>query len=670
MTDIRKLSREIAEALLKEYAPGQPRTKSGRFDTTGGRGGGGGGVAEVATGAPSGARMRDLSPGSPTLGKDVKVNFVKVPAKVQDDIGKLRAEGGHSLTKHIGADGKLTAERAKLHRDLAGRQSLSEADVAKVGVARADGKPTLVILGGGGGAGKSTLLDTIDTKDPSFKKELDALGITIPSAKIKHNEDGTSEKIKDAGGVHRTAAVVNADHAKAGLWSADESTRGEKSITSGGTTRRMTAASQVHEESSVVAQRALEINVARGADVILDGTGDGSGSKRLAQFEGASTTHDVVGVFVTTRIGTTADDGVRGDVARRNGKALTLSDGASVVRAVPDDLIVSAHRASNAAFLQGISQPGTMFHRAVVYERSPVLSATGTHVLDASGRPQYKFTLAGHFDGTTFHEIVPGIRQRMAARARTDERGKDMSLPENHGLNEAIKEAGEDVQGASNLPYWMLLNLYNEIVLGVSEDASTVLDEFPDAQADWDRISAYVAAAPQDVVIDIPAEISDRSIRLQNIYPNSPSQEPPVNGVKEAAMPLAAHDNALYDAYEKILSQHGKWAQSGADSARYLNESPSLAKGIMCGNCVFYIEDGACELVEGTIRPEGGCKLNIPEPITEGTPGRRRALRALARAKVKNKVRIKAGKKPMISGKEIPVSKFVKKYGDPRKGTA
>jgi hypothetical protein len=241
-------------------------------------------------------------------------------------------------------------------------------------------------------------------------------------------------------------------------------------------------------------------------------------------------------------------------------------------------------------------------------------------------------------------------------------------LPTDFGLNEAIREAGEEVQGGSNLPYWVLLDLYSEILRGTSEDESAVLDEYPEAQADWDRVSAYVASAPEDVVIDLPAEISTRSINLQSIYPNSPDQEPSSLGVSEAAMPLAAHDNALYDAYEKILAQHGKWAQGGADGARYLNESPSLAKGIMCGNCVFYIEGGACELVEGIIRPEGGCKLNIPEPITEGTPGRRRALRALARAKVKNKLRVKAGKKPIIAGKEIAVSTYVNEYGDPRKG--
>jgi hypothetical protein len=311
-----------------------------------------------------------------------------------------------------------------------------------------------------------------------------------------------------------------------------------------------------------------------------------------------------------------------------------------------------------------------MFHRAVVYERTPVVGTNGKPVVDKAGRPQYKFTLAGHYDGETFHEFVPGIRRRMAARAGTDEFGSERPGFNKYvdGLNESIFEAEERVDGGSGLPFWLLLELYSEILRGTPEDESAVLDEYPDAQEDWDRVSAYVAAAPKDVVIDIPAEISMRSINLQSIYPNTPDQEPSSLGVKEAAMPLAAHDNALYDAYEKILAQHGKWAQGGADGARYLNESPSLAKGIMCGNCVFYIEGGACELVEGIIRPEGGCKLNIPEPITEGTPGRRRALRALARAKVKNKLRVKAGKKPIIAGKEIAVSTYVNEYGDPRKG--
>ena len=43
------------------------------------------------------------------------------------------------------------------------------------------------------------------------------------------------------------------------------------------------------------------------------------------------------------------------------------------------------------------------------------------------------------------------------------------------------------------------------------------------------------------------------------------------------------------------------------------------------------------------------------------TPGRRKALKALASRKRANKARIKAGKKPILGGKKVSLSTFRKK---------
>lgn len=45
------------------------------------------------------------------------------------------------------------------------------------------------------------------------------------------------------------------------------------------------------------------------------------------------------------------------------------------------------------------------------------------------------------------------------------------------------------------------------------------------------------------------------------------------------------------------------------------------------------------------------------------TPGRRKALKALAAAKRKNKARIAKGKKPVLEGKPVAIKTFVKKTG-------
>ncbi|CAB4199337.1 hypothetical protein UFOVP1336_29 [uncultured Caudovirales phage] len=676
MSDTRKTAREIAEALLSEYAPGQPRDRKGRFGATGGGGGAGGGEAPgqmnaglVVKSVPKPVSARVMSPPtttqgttSATPGTTRPVDFRALPEKMvtphptsgKTDLEVMqRTPEAHTLTSRVGADGRITADGSILHGELAHRQILTPAEVKKVGVAREDGKPTLVMLGGGGGAGKSTLLGKIDA-DPAFKRELSDLGIVVPAAKLNLKENGTTERLKDSPGVHRTAGVINADHAKVGLWDEVPATRKPlETVGSDGKITVHTAASRVHEESSVISQRALEIGVQQGGDIILDGTGDGSVAKRQAQFTGAATSHEVVGIYVTTKIGVDAESGVRGDVARRGTKPITLTDGATVTRAIPDGLIVSAHRDSNTSFLQGISNPGTMFHKAVVYERTPVLTSSGAHAKDAGGRLEYKFTLAGHFDGTRFTPLIPGIRERMAARAGTDTFGKKIEgMRPDLGLDEAVKKL------LSILPYHELLALWVEVLSGLTIDDSEVLDRYPEAEDEWFAIEAEIAATPADLVIDIPAEISERSIRLQSIYADQPIGEP----VAEAAYALGAHNNALYDIYEKIVMQHGKWSQDGVDGARYVNESPFMREGIMCGNCMFYEADGKCELVEGIIRPEGGCKLNIKDPMQESTPARARALRALARAKVRNRLKIKAGKNPVVDGKEISVSTLAKKY--------
>jgi hypothetical protein len=49
-----------------------------------------------------------------------------------------------------------------------------------------------------------------------------------------------------------------------------------------------------------------------------------------------------------------------------------------------------------------------------------------------------------------------------------------------------------------------------------------------------------------------------------------------------------------------------------------------------------------------------------------GTPGRRKALKALARAKKRNKRRLKQGKKPIIEGKKVSLSTYYRKTGAKR----
>lgn len=67
---------------------------------------------------------------------------------------------------------------------------------------------------------------------------------------------------------------------------------------------------------------------------------------------------------------------------------------------------------------------------------------------------------------------------------------------------------------------------------------------------------------------------------------------------------------AMYDLYEKIAEEFGKWGQGvGGDGAHYVAQSPFADEGMVCANCVFYEGGGGCEIVEGEIAPNGICKL-------------------------------------------------------------
>jgi len=75
----------------------------------------------------------------------------------------------------------------------------------------------------------------------------------------------------------------------------------------------------------------------------------------------------------------------------------------------------------------------------------------------------------------------------------------------------------------------------------------------------------------------------------------------------------------MYDMYENIVETNGKFEQtSKADGAHYApaEANPFKEEGLVCGNCVFYLGGGGCELVAGQIEHDAICKLwIIPEEL-------------------------------------------------------
>lgn len=70
----------------------------------------------------------------------------------------------------------------------------------------------------------------------------------------------------------------------------------------------------------------------------------------------------------------------------------------------------------------------------------------------------------------------------------------------------------------------------------------------------------------------------------------------------------------MYEHYEHVVEEYGRFDQSAkANGAHYAPASlnPFKDKGMMCGNCVYFIGGGKCEIVSGKIEPMAICKLWI-----------------------------------------------------------
>lgn len=144
-----------------------------------------------------------------------------------------------SLGKHTTADGKLTPERAALHKKIV-KQVLAGVEKAP------EGEKTFIMMGGGPASGKSTMVKSgaVDMPDK------------------KH------------------AVYVDSDFIKGCL------PEYQKMVKSGDTK----AAAYCHEESSALAKRIMKVALDNGYTVVLDGTGDGgeaSLSKKLIQAKAA-----------------------------------------------------------------------------------------------------------------------------------------------------------------------------------------------------------------------------------------------------------------------------------------------------------------------------------------------------------------------------------------------
>ena len=82
-----------------------------------------------------------------------------------------------------------------------------------------------------------------------------------------------------------------------------------------------------------------------------------------------------------------------------------------------------------------------------------------------------------------------------------------------------------DALAEKELDYEDLTRLWLEALNGCAKENSTILKKHPWAASKWDKIQKEIEETPDDVVIDIPVELSELSAELQSVYSVGPEDQ-------------------------------------------------------------------------------------------------------------------------------------------------
>jgi hypothetical protein len=100
-----------------------------------------------------------------------------------------------------------------------------------------------------------------------------------------------------------------------------------------------------------------------------------------------------------------------------------------------------------------------------------------------------------------------------------------------------------------------------------------------------------------------------------------PSDDNDDDSVDDDSTELKLNDRQkmMHEHYEHVVEEYGKFNKSAkADGAHYASAAanPFKNEGMICGNCVYFIGGGGCEIVSGSIESDAICKLwIIPETL-------------------------------------------------------
>lgn len=219
-----------------------------------------------------------------------------------------------SLSKYTKPDGSLTPEREALHRQIID-EFFEDAKKPK-------GQPTFTVMGGGPASGKSTMINSG--------------AVSLPDDSIMIDSDAIKGKLPE----YRLTSQIS--YVKA--------VNGE------------TAAGYVHEESSALAKRIMNIANNDGYNYVLDGTGDGSVKSLTKKIQDARKSGaKVVGVYAT----------VPTDVALKRATERGIKTG----RVIRPEVITNTHKKVS----QILPECAHLFDEVKLYDTTneAILIATG-----------------------------------------------------------------------------------------------------------------------------------------------------------------------------------------------------------------------------------------------------------------------------------------------------
>lgn len=292
-------------------------------------------VAAAGAGRPKGSMPEPTTEG----GKALQSTMGSLSSHCDFDALAADMEGAGLNPRELGVvpeydmlQKHLTPERRALHREIIDSHFKNPDGSEKT---PPEGQPEYIFMGGGPASGKTSMLQSAQEE-----------GLAP-----KWCGDGTNGRK----GTDTHSVAINADEIKGSLpeYGALVGTAGSKGgVGFAGRSGQKAAASLVHEESSILSKQVNREAMAKGVNIILDGTGNNSPKKMAGKVDDAAKAgYKTTGIYATVPTNVAVQRAV--DRGRPVGQTYTKPDGTTGKgqgRYVDPSIVVGTHKGVSRVF--------------------------------------------------------------------------------------------------------------------------------------------------------------------------------------------------------------------------------------------------------------------------------------------------------------------------------